>query len=602
MPATDVLGRDDVSATFARDDGPPITLYGPAAIQLADELAARKAERTAQSAPAAPPTSVPDAAGPAPAPSPPPGADAAAAAMADAAGGRPAAAPPPAPAPPPAAAPPAPAQPVGSGMTFGGAVPQPKAEPWPTVHSAGVSRGQLQQKAAQGVWTPGTQSIESEGAVPISPEIEGARAELMQRELAREAQRHETEQARLAVREGAAWNAAVAMQDEAAQHEERLRQAQGKAAAARARVEQIDAVLTEQRANPADFFEKRGGGWARVAAAVAMGIGQYAAILGGGRNAAQDIVFKAIDDDTAAEKDNYLRNKDTRNSLVARLTAELGDLDVAVEAAKALKTKQALAMGERLALGEKQDDAKLEHGKLLDGIRGKYLDHLDAVQKTALGKTVIRTQGAMKYPVAGGSRPMTEDEIIDRQIKQNERQARLAKSENEKRFQRGDAPIGGEHAEKAAERGAKSDKDGRGLHIEGYGQAKTETEARAAREALSTAATKKATLDRLQSLADDPAAKIPGTAKYLEGKALYEQALTEVARGYGGVMTPADVDRAAKLVPDPTVVILGGKKARAKVSAAKSYLDNQVREQVRQVVSGAAVEGSPTPRETPGTK
>lgn len=601
MPATDVLGRDDLSATFARDDGPPITLYGPAAIQFADELAARKAERTAQAAPAAPPTSVPDAAGPAPAPSPPTSVDAAAAAMADAAGGRPAA-PVPSPPAPPAAAPPAPAQPVGSGMTFGGAVPQPKAEPWPMVHSPGVSRGQLQQKATQGVWTPGTQSIETEGAVPISPEIEGARAELMQRELAREAQRHETEQARLAVREGAAWNAAVAMQDEAAQQEERLRQAQGKAAAARARVEQIDTVLTEQRANPADFFERRGGGWARVAAAVAMGIGQYAAILGGGRNAAQDIIFKAIDDDTAAEKDNYLRNRDTRNSLVARLTAELGDLDVAVEAAKALKTRQALAMGERLALGEKQDDAKLEHGKLLDGIRGKYLDHLDAVQKTALGKTVIRTQGAMKYPVAGGSRPMTEDEIIDRQIKKNERQTRLAKSENEKRFQQGGAPMGGEHAEKAAERGAKGAKAERELWVEGYGPAKTKEQQVAASNVMAEANARKQQLDDLDKKAQNWWTKVPGSKEYVEGKAAYEQMVVITAKGFGGTITESDREAAARLVPDPTTMLRGETKSKAKISEAKKYIDSQAREAVRQMVSGKAVEGAPTQRKTPGVE
>lgn len=357
------------------------------------------------------------------------------------------------------------------------------------VYSPGVSRASLQQKATQGVFTPGSQSIETEGAVPINPELEDARAQLMRNQLAREVQRHDTEQARLIAHESALWNDAVAMQDEAARNAENLRKAQESAAAARKRVEQIDAALAEQRAKPSDFFDKRGGGWARLAAAIAMGFGQYGAILGGGKNAAQEIIFKAIDDDVEAERQNYLRNKDTRESLVAKLTAELGDLDVATKAAAALKTRQALNMGERLAIGERQDDAKLAHGQLLDSIRSKYLDHLDDVQRTSLGKTVIRTQGTMRYPVAGGARPMTEDEIIDRQIKKNERQTRLAKSENELRYQRGETTMGGEHADA----GAGQDAASRELWVPGEGWAYSKKEAEALRS-------KRVAADELQRL------------------------------------------------------------------------------------------------------
>jgi hypothetical protein len=85
-----------------------------------------------------------------------------------------------------------------------------------------------------------------------------------------------------------------------------------------------------EAANPTTFWEDRNTG-DRIAGAIAMAAGQWAAILGGGPNVALQIIDKAIERDIASKRDKYNRATGT----IARLKSQWGDEQQALSAARA---------------------------------------------------------------------------------------------------------------------------------------------------------------------------------------------------------------------------------------------------------------------------
>jgi hypothetical protein len=151
-----------------------------------------------------------------------------------------------------------------------------------------------------------------------------------------------------------------------------------------------------------DRFFKQKGTWATIGAAIAQGLGAYAAILGRTENFAGNIIQNAIDRDIAAQREEYLRDKDARNNLVADLARVTGDLDVATEGAKAVQMRITQAHGAELAALSKRPEIASNFKLWNAGFTQKIADQLQSTADRARGNVTIKDTGKIEYPRAGG--------------------------------------------------------------------------------------------------------------------------------------------------------------------------------------------------------
>lgn len=423
MAIARVLERDDLGGiTFARDDGSTLYSYGPDAEALASELE--------QSAPAPPPqeyaldrSRLDDVLADAPRLAQAGGgfieaAQAQRASDAQAARARAAQAPggiageladlqaqgygtgpEPAPAPPPA-------------DPFLDAINAPVYVPG----SPGVSRAQLEQRAGQAVPIPRGYTEQVEGAVPLPPELMAEQGRIFDERA--ELARHEA----LGTMAGGEAQASRALADnqywqrQAILRRAELHEARQKAEAKWAQIQQADQAIAAHQEDPQRFFKQKGT-FATIAAAIAMGIGQYSASLGGGQNAAAAIISDAIDKDIAAQRQEYLTKKDARNNLVAQYDKILGDLDAATQAAAYTQKGIAISYGNQLAGLSKSAQAESAWARELLKLDQERLDVATKWIEQQTGKVIATTQNAIEFPRAGGggyTRAPTDKERLGR--------------------------------------------------------------------------------------------------------------------------------------------------------------------------------------------
>jgi hypothetical protein len=267
-------------------------------------------------------------------------------------------------------------------------------------YSPGVGREQLAARSSQGVPVPTTYTERTEGAVPIVPEIEQRQADLydQQEELARWQYQGRVAGARAAAAEAQADN--DYWQNQAYQRRAEMNRAQRIAEERFAAVQQKDAEIAAHKEDPTRFFSERGP-WVTIAAAVMMGLGEYAAILGGtGKNTAKDLIMQAVHADVAAQRQDYLTKKDARKSLFGQYMESLGDLDAASEATAYSQKGIAQAYAQQMAALSGAGQADGEWAKMLMELEQQRVAHARKIVEQTTGKIVATTSSSVEYPRA----------------------------------------------------------------------------------------------------------------------------------------------------------------------------------------------------------
>ncbi len=189
-----------------------------------------------------------------------------------------------------------------------------------------------------------------------------------------------------------------------------------------------DAQVRYAEFGPERLF-KRKGTWATIGAAIAQGLGAYAAIASGtGRNYAQEIIQSAIDRDVQAQRDEYLRDRDVRNNLVADLTRATGDVETATQAAKLIQNNLAQSHAQELAALSKRTDITnnwvLWQADWQKGVADQY----ERLHNTARGQVTTKDTFKQEYPRArSGGGPLT----IQQLAAQWEAGAKIVKARNQ---------------------------------------------------------------------------------------------------------------------------------------------------------------------------
>lgn len=283
--------------------------------------------------------------------------------------------------------------------------------------SPGTTHQQLLDKIDQGVPIRTGMSTETTGAIPENPEIEAAwvgakKAEYDAQKVIHQAGIEQNEAERLY------WL------DQRIKNENKVSVAEAHKEAveteARNKIKIVQDFDQEAQSRYADFgpdrFFKRKGTWATIGAAIMQGIGAYAAITGHTQNFAMEIIQSAQNRDIEAQRDEYMRDKDARNNLVADIARATGDVDVATEAAKAVQLNIAAAhAGEMAALSKRTDIAnnwQLFQAQFQSGV----VDHMQKAYERGLGNTVIKQTAQYEYPkAASGGGPISYKELEARE-------------------------------------------------------------------------------------------------------------------------------------------------------------------------------------------
>lgn len=440
----------------------------------------------------------------------------------------------------------------------------------PAPYSPGVSQGQLSAKAKTGVPVPTSQSSEVSGAVPQNPEIEAAWVGAKKAEFDAQRAMHERNLETAEAQRLGAQQQRAQLEYQAGIDAVRLQAMQEEA---QRKIQAVQDFDREAQARYADFgpdrFFKQRGTWATIGAAIMQGLGAYAAITGHTQNFAMEIIQRAQDADVQAQRDEYLRDKDARNNLVADIARATGDVDAATEAAKAIQLNIAAThAGEMAALSKKADAAgnwKVWQAQFQAGV----VDHMQKAYERGLGNTVLKTTAQVKYPQAGGGGgPLTLQQKTARLKAINAYNAEAAKV--------GLAPMAltPEEQHGIAVSGAKSKADATAKT-----QAKQQGDLTESAAALSTTLQGVARMRELSGVKSRIGAGKVGTKEYMEGQALVEDTRLGFAKiKTGGVVTESDKANAAKVIPDITSVTeRSGAKLDAIEKRAKQDYINKVR-------------------------
>ncbi len=481
----------------------------------------------------------------------------------------------PKPAPPPA--------PMGPPLPPGGVAPPPPAPrpapPRPMVHYAGRNPA-AEAAAAVPVPTKASTVVERSGA-PYNPEMAGMREDANRAVVS--AKLAEFEAQKLGHEQQATAMAASlpALRQKEAEQRTAFEKLRGAAQKERERINQyIDAFDKNAKVNPNRIYEA-GFGLGGAAMIIGQALGAYAATLAGGDNFAQRAVQQRLEADLAAQRDDIQEGRRGIDNMLSQLEQEYGNAEQAESAwrlmhaellDREIKSYQAAANApivDRAAavwLAQNQQARLMEEQKFMD---------------LSMGKQTQTMSADMVVPRRPGSRPMTDAELEERQIKDNERGVRLHKSENELGYERG----GGKH-------GAESKPDA-ALYVEGFGQAKTPKEAIALRAAIAERNAAHAELDRTQTLDKSTWAKLGfrvpftdveiGSDEYTEAGQLAERSKTTTARSYGGPITQSDRDAAGMVTPDARK-LTGNQDVR--VESARKAIDELTQQKIDQIISG----------------
>ncbi len=453
----------------------------------------------------------------------------------------------PAPAPPPRA-------PDLPGVSAPGAEPEPGAQPGlspaeeasihrPNAGGGGISQAQILKKAGQGVAVPGGMSTEVSGAIPENPEIEAAWAGAKKAEFDAQRTIHEANLETAEAQRLGAQQQRAQLEYQAGIDAVRMRAIEDAAANKMRMVQDFDQEAQSRYADfgPDRVFKSKGT-WAVIGAAIMQGLGAWAAITGRTQNFAMDIINAQKDADVQAQRDEYMRDKDARNNLVADIARATGDLDVATEAAKAIQMNIMSAhAGEMAALSKRTDIAnnwQLWQAQFRQGV----VDHMQKAYERGLGNTVLKTSAAFEYPKAAtGGGPLT----IEQLAKREEAATRVVDARRKRAPSTGDdSGLGYEGRKEVAKARAET---------QAKEQSKLDVALQESAGGLSTTLQNVGRMRKLSGFSSRVGAFGFGTDEYQEGGGLVADTQTSYAKiKTGGVVTGADLETSEKVVPDIT--------------------------------------------------
>jgi hypothetical protein len=318
-----------------------------------------------------------------------------------------------------------------------------------------------------------------------------------------------------------------------------------------------------------------GFGAGAVGMIIGQALGAYAAALTGGDNFAQKLVQDAWNKDIEAQKQEIAEGRVGQQNMLARLQDQLGDAQQAESAWKIMASEITDRRIQAYAAEAQSQDAQLAAQAWLAQNRAERLREEQKFMDLSMGKQTTTTSADMVTPRRGYSRPMTDDEMIAAQTKSNKLRSDLYESENRLGYE----GRGGKYAPEAPDPK---------LYVEGFGQAKTEKEAIAARQAKAEFEAREATLDRMEELNQKPSTAIGigdfATDNKVEADRLRNSFATSIARSFGGPITDSDRKAAELITPDPTSVLSGAQDV--KIRAAREESRRALNAQLKEIVSG----------------
>lgn len=395
------------------------------------------------------------------------------------------------------------------------------------------------------------------------------------------------------------------LQEEAAMHRAALPALKQKEAEQNAQLSRLDAVYQNDRAAVQEHIAafdkqakpdsrrlfKNSGTLANIGMVIAQALGAYSAAITHTDNYAQKIVQSALDRDYQEQLDEIREGRISNNNMLAQLHDQFGNLDQARTALKLIQSEIVDREIKSFAAAAKSQEAA---GAAATWLAQNQLERQKLEQEfkdRSFSEVTTTTQADLVAPRA--ARPMTDEELMAKQTKENRARAALLESENEIGYQR----EGGEQAGKLAKRKGEAAPNDE-LYVEGYGYAKTKKEAIELRAAIAEHGARDKELDETGQLSDKTWAKIGvtvpgwvpflggaefGSKEYTKAGQLAERSATATARSYGGPITQSDRDSAKLVTPDARR-LTGNQKTR--IESARQASDELLRQQIRAIVSG----------------
>jgi uncharacterized membrane-anchored protein YhcB (DUF1043 family) len=323
--------------------------------------------------------------------------------------------------------------------------------------------------------------------------------------------------------------------------------------------------------DPGRLFHEAGT-FGTIAMVIGQALGAYAAILGKSDNFAQKMIQDALDNDIAAQRANIESGRIANNNKLAQLAQQYGDIGQAETAYRLIADKAIDNQIRAMAKGAESQDAQMAAEKWLAQRNEQTLLNEQKFMDQSIGKVRTSTNARVVQPTAG--RYESDDDLMDRTAKSNERKTHLLKSENELAYEQG----GGKHAEDAG-------KSGGTVNIEGIGEVPKNREM-AVRAAIADRDRELADLDEQEHLNNSWKAKVPFglTDDAARAGVVREKARTAKAKSYGGIITESDREAAGHEVADATSLRSGTQQI--KIEEERRVVEHNFRQALKKAIDG----------------
>jgi hypothetical protein len=475
-------------------------------------------------------------------------------------------------------------RPIGPPLPPGGVQPpppKPEERPplkRPMVHVAGRDPA-AEAANAVAVPTKASTTVERSGA-PWSPEAALLREEANQGIVQAKLAEFGAMKARADLQRAQAERDLPVMQQQADEAKAAYQKKFDAYAAERDRIRQdIERFDAEAKVDPHKFW-RAGFGTRAIGMIIGQALGAYAATLRGGDNFAQRLVEQAWKEDLEAQREEIRQGRIGQQNMLARLQDQLGDAQQAESAWKIMASEIQDRRIQAYAAEAGSQDALLAAQTWLAQNKAARLAEEQKFMDLSMGKQTTTTSADMVQPRRSYSRPMTDEELINHQLKRNKLEGDLLESENRLNYER----RGGKHAPEGPDAE---------LYVEGYGQAKSKKEAIALRQAIAEHEATSKELDRVEQLNKSNWSavgfRVPftdievGTDEYLESGVRSNRLVTKGASQRGGPITESDVKEETKVTPDPRRII---GNEQIKINSARETNDQLLAAKIKQIVSG----------------
>lgn len=310
-----------------------------------------------------------------------------------------------------------------------------------TYGSPGVSKAQLQKRAADSVAVPVSQSQAVQGGFERNADYEEQLANAnIDQKLATQT-RADVEQAN-AQREADFYSQQVATQQALARREQQtLQETQ---ALHQRDLQRLQAAQEDVRAfkvDPTRSFSGVGGTLKLIGATIAAGLGALGAGLARTPNVSLEIINRGLDRDVAAQESELAAKKESANNLLRQWTESGASLEQAKAAVKAQQLEYVKSQVGQIAAVNKSAAVQANAQALTAELDKSLAEQLERYRIESLGKRTAEVTSRMATPQAGsagGIRPLT--------LAQESEIANIRKTEGEA----GRGPARGEGAQKVA--------------------------------------------------------------------------------------------------------------------------------------------------------